>query len=156
MGREWAYNAASNSGNQTGGQLVLNRNRNCREALGGVADDREQDKTNELFRDRAAASQSIDRMDKPFGSDADKGRDYNEKTDGHWERQLWYFFILLSIIGLSRTTSTGFLSGEGPGRFLRPVLRARPDAESVFDRLRFVNVLVIIQPLMGKELKNKV
>jgi len=114
-----AYDTTSNSGNQTGGQLVPNRNRDCSETLRGVADDGEQDETNELSRDRSATSQSAHRMDEAFCSDADKDCDHNKKTERHGQRQLRYLFIILAITGFSRIMPPYFLvGGGGPGRFL--------------------------------------
>jgi len=72
--------------------------------LSGVTNDGKQDQTDELFRDPTTTGQPTDRIDKPFGSNRDKDCDHNKKGDGHRQRQLRYFFVLLVLLSFSRTT----------------------------------------------------
>ena len=183
--RERTYDTASNSNTQTQSQLVLDRNRNSGDVLSSVSNDGEQDQANELFRDPTTTSQPVDRIDKPFSSNGDKDRNHNEKADGHRQRQLWHFFILL--IRFSRTmfhviswlrvgvgvgvgkmsaTTCRFLPRrllfhggeveEFPRLHLRLLLHAWSGVRSVLDRLRLFTELAIVQTLVGKELEDEV
>ena len=93
------HNAASNGNAQTQGQLVLGRSRSGRGVLCGIAHDGEQDQTDELFRDPTTASQAINRINKPPGSDSHESSDDDEKSDGHRERQFGYFFLFVIHLG---------------------------------------------------------
>jgi len=185
-GGERTHDAASNSDTQTQRQLVLDRNSNSGGVLGGVTDDGEQDQSNELLRDPTASSQPVNRINKPFSGDGNEDRDHDEKSDGHRQRQLWNFFILLFLlrpghtrlfhisgssrvvvrVGLDKmglatslcrdTILLDFLHRRKAKEFPRLLLCAWSGAGSVPDCLGFDIVLVIVQALVGKELEDEV
>lgn len=82
-------------------------------------------------------------MDKPFGSDTNEDCDHNKEDECQRYGQLRYLFI---------HTTPPWNEGEH-GILMRSAHQGRVGTVTgaISNRLRFVGILVIVQPLMGEQ-----